>query len=212
MGSLTVARTSIVGNRANGAEGGGVSAVNDAELIVQDAEVTGNAGNDKGGGIFFSSVEQRLSLSRLRVANNTADSCGGVAFVAGASFTAEDSVVSSNEATEGPGGGLCIASPPLVEMLSTCVHTETLELKKPFGDIAVVSPGQLLPNSFLNCSWLITPTHAPRGCLTQLEFVEIVPSGALNSLLTLTDIGTVRTPAPSALQPPGGSWGQGGSE
>lgn len=197
MGSIRVDRSRFAGNAASASQGGGISAVNNGAVTVTRSEISNNSAPvASGGGIFFSSVQQILRLSASVLRGNSAASCGGVSFVSGAGLTAEDSLLAENAALSGNGGGLCVQAPPLIETQHVCVHAQTLELTDPFGDVAVVSPGQIIPNVGLNCSWLLAPPRPE--CRTLFEFAEIVPSGTLSSLITVSDASTVRAQRPSS--------------
>lgn len=68
-------------------------------------------------------------------------------------------------------------------------------------DLSPVTPGMLLPPVLLRCAWRIAP--AP-GCLTELTFATIAVVPPQSYLLSVRDVGTVRTDprTPSLLRSP----------
>ena len=92
--SLTLLRTSVVGNATEVGNGGGIAA--GGNLVLRDSAVTDNFAKFFAGGIYGGQAANPISLTNSTVADNQATSAGGVSSTGDVSFT--DSTLTGNVA------------------------------------------------------------------------------------------------------------------
>jgi predicted outer membrane repeat protein len=99
IGTLTVSRSTIVGNRATGV-GAGIAAGTGATVIVRDSTFAGNTATFQGGALYASAVS--FLVENTTLSGNTAGVSGGAIAVA-VSLTLSNSTITSNSASAGAG-------------------------------------------------------------------------------------------------------------
>ncbi|RFU19350.1 right-handed parallel beta-helix repeat-containing protein [Geodermatophilus marinus] len=130
-GELTVRRTEVRDNRADGAAGSGGGVLNDqGRLVVERSVLSGNSSSRAGGG-----VEANLGetvLDRTRLTGNTTGAApgngGGLHLTGAGTVTVERSAVTGNTAAA-EGGGLWNSEPGTM----TVTRTEIRDNRAPVG-------------------------------------------------------------------------------
>lgn len=110
-GTWDISRSSISGNTAASGHGGGVHAGGGAELAITNSTIAANAASTKGGGVYGRNVH----LENVTVAHNAAADGGGVydedeqteQETPVPTFSAEDTIIAENTASEATAGDNC---------------------------------------------------------------------------------------------------------
>jgi hypothetical protein len=145
-GTLTLGGSTVSGNTAAGAPGGGINNAVNATLVLSGSTVRGNFSAGAGGGINNNgSIVVRFS----DLSGNSADNCGGIANVGmGITATVIQSSVHDNTARVADGGGICASQGSTLTLLGSAVYGNTASFGAGIYDNA--STARLLSSTVAN--------------------------------------------------------------
>lgn len=124
----------FTGNAALTDGGGALEVISGGSAHLDACRLLNNtAATGSGGAVYCRSDQQRVVLHNSTLSGNAAARCGGIAAETAALVELADTELSFNAATDGDGGGLCYAQPPLQESLHSCVSGIVRELSYPTG-------------------------------------------------------------------------------
>jgi hypothetical protein len=122
-GTLTVAGSTVSGNRAANGPGGGINNFVNATLVVTVSTVRDNYSLGAGGGINNNGT---LTVRDSRLFGNSADNCGGIDSVGvGVAATVGQSSVHGNTARVADGGGICDGQGSALTLFDSSVYGNT---------------------------------------------------------------------------------------
>lgn len=102
VGSVTVRNSVIQGNQAQD-DGGGITAADNAELVIVNSVIRDNVAGDKGGGLEVNNDPATASITGSWFVGNHADDGGGISFRSDTQGTISNTTISGN--TAGADGG-----------------------------------------------------------------------------------------------------------
>ena len=164
------------GNTAASSGGGGaVKSDSNSSLVLLRCSFDGNSATgptSSGGAVFFDGGSSVL-VAGCTIVGNSAASCGGMAVRGATTVTLADSVLASNAALAGDGGGLCVSSSQF--LLSSCPLTGgAAALSGQSGDVAVVAGGLLPVATDFQCAWSFAPvSDSGAACVMELDLVAV---------------------------------------
>ena len=129
-GNLILERSSVT-NNYSASQGGGIYIL-DSDVTIQDSNISGNSGDERGGGITASfgsaTTIQRTTISNNRSVSSVISSGGGLNVFGGTSLVLENSTISGN-VTSADGGGVYIfaSSPTTLRLTNNTIVNNTAE-------------------------------------------------------------------------------------
>lgn len=104
VGSVTVRNSLIEGNEAQD-DGGGITAADNAVLVIADSVIRGNVAGDKGGGIEVNNDPATATITGSWIVGNSSNDGGGVSFRSETQGTISTTTISGNNA-DADGGAI----------------------------------------------------------------------------------------------------------
>jgi predicted outer membrane repeat protein len=125
-GTLTVGESTVSGNTAPNAPGGGINNGVGAILAVIGSVVADNTAAGAGGGINSNGI---ITVRDSRLFGNSGDNCGGIANVglAGITATVTGSSLHDNTARLADGGGICNSQGASLRLSDSAVYGNTAD-------------------------------------------------------------------------------------